>query len=269
MPGGAAISLLDRLQSALAGLGSRITGRSAPAEAAITQASACGGSRGAGLALGLKLAATCLGTLGGAAVGLATGVIPGATVAPGDETPPAAIERRASAAERSSLLAAKRGAGASAAQATSARVAGPRAPGEAGHQRGRPSAAQPARARDTAATARGRRRRPAGGPRHLGRRPRRGGLGAETSRIRGGPQAPAQRRAGGGGRRPRSGDPTEPLRAERGRGRRGGRRLAPPEKANRPTRGAVGGEERVLLLPARYVCRQIPPGRPPLRGGPG
>jgi RNA polymerase sigma factor (sigma-70 family) len=73
-PPAAAVGLLDRVQEALAGLLSRLSGRSAGAEVAISGAAAGAGPRGAGLAVGLKLLAACLGTAGGAAVGLATGV---------------------------------------------------------------------------------------------------------------------------------------------------------------------------------------------------
>ncbi len=72
LPPAAAGSLLDRVQEALAGL----FWRSGTAEVAVSGAAAGAGTRGAGVAIGLKVLAACLGTAGGAAVGLATGVIP-------------------------------------------------------------------------------------------------------------------------------------------------------------------------------------------------
>jgi RNA polymerase sigma factor (sigma-70 family) len=89
-PGAAAVTLLDRVQAALAGLLSRLPGRSETAEVAVSGAAAGTGTRGAGLAIGLKLLAACLGTAGGAAVGLATGVIPATEPAGHQANPPAA-----------------------------------------------------------------------------------------------------------------------------------------------------------------------------------
>ncbi len=141
-PGLAALTLLDRLQAALAGLGYRIAGRSGPAEDAISQVTASGGARGAGLALSLKLLATCLGTVGGAAVGLATGVLPAGNVA-GDETPAAGIERSATAAKRNSFVA-RVGAAQPAVPASFAQAgAGRRDEAEANAEPGPPSAAPP------------------------------------------------------------------------------------------------------------------------------
>ena len=105
-PGVAAATLLDRVQGAFAALLSRLPGRSGPAEVAISQAAAGAGTRGAGLALGLKLLAACLGTAGGAAVGLATGVIPAPTEAPDHAAKAPGIARAARGAE-AALLAAR------------------------------------------------------------------------------------------------------------------------------------------------------------------
>jgi RNA polymerase sigma factor (sigma-70 family) len=72
LPG--ARSLLDRVHEAWAGLSSRLGGGTA--ESALSQAAAGGGSRGAGIAALAKVAALCLGTAGGAAACVATGVLP-------------------------------------------------------------------------------------------------------------------------------------------------------------------------------------------------
>jgi len=66
-------SLLERAHDALAGLGARFGGGS---ESALSQVTASGGTRGAGLAALAKLAAICVGTAGGAAACVATGVVP-------------------------------------------------------------------------------------------------------------------------------------------------------------------------------------------------
>ena len=93
-PGAVGVPLLERLQSALAGSVSRLLGRSEQAELAVSQVAAGAGTRGAGLAVGLKLLAACLGTAGGAAVGLATGVIPAPTAdVPAAGGRPAHLER--------------------------------------------------------------------------------------------------------------------------------------------------------------------------------
>jgi RNA polymerase sigma factor (sigma-70 family) len=92
-PAALAISLLDRLQTALAGFLSRFSGRSGAAEVAVSSAAAGGGARGAGLAVGLKLLVACLGTAGGAAVGLATGVVPAPTEPAGHQSEAPGIAR--------------------------------------------------------------------------------------------------------------------------------------------------------------------------------
>ena len=91
-PAALAISLLDRVQAGLAGLLSRLSGRSGTAEVAVSSAAAGAGTKGAGLAVGLKLLATCLGTAGGAAVGLATGVIPAPIEPAGHQSEPPRVE---------------------------------------------------------------------------------------------------------------------------------------------------------------------------------
>ena len=169
-PGLAALTLLDRLQAALAGLGSRIAGRSGPAEDAISQATACGGARGAGLALSLKLLATCLGTVGGAAVGLATGVLPAGNVA-GDETPAAGIERSAPAAKRDSFAARVGRAGAGRARLVRTGRSRPQGRGRGERRAGPAIRGHSSRdlTRGPASAARAGERRPAGGPRRLER----------------------------------------------------------------------------------------------------
>jgi RNA polymerase sigma factor (sigma-70 family) len=68
-------SLLERAHDLLGGLSSRLDG-SAGADAAISQVAAAGGARGAGMAALAKVMAICVGTAGGAAACVATGVIP-------------------------------------------------------------------------------------------------------------------------------------------------------------------------------------------------
>ena len=241
---------------------------------AISQATACGGSRGAGLVLSLKLVAACLGTAGGAAVGLATGVFPAGTGSPEPGHNSARVERRRSRPqqraagggecsgwrqERPGGFLRPGGAGrrsgqprGHAALGDGRRTGGPAAPGRA-HECG-PSGGPPSR-----------RPRPDGGP-----RPKRGGHGpgSRESRFSGdleavGITSAARGGAGESNRRP----PADLPEQHRPRALTEARRSAeicparaPPENANRPTVGAVGGEERVLLLPARYVCRQFFPG---------
>jgi RNA polymerase sigma factor (sigma-70 family) len=80
-------SLLERAQDALAALGARAGGGSA-GDAALASLPA-GGTRGAGFAALAKVAAVCIGTAGGAAACVATGVVPAPLgLGPGhDETP--------------------------------------------------------------------------------------------------------------------------------------------------------------------------------------
>jgi RNA polymerase sigma factor (sigma-70 family) len=74
-------SLLERAHELLSELGARIPGRAGAAETAMSQIAAGGGSRGAGMAALAKVLAACVGTAGGAAACVATGVVP-ADIAP-------------------------------------------------------------------------------------------------------------------------------------------------------------------------------------------
>jgi len=69
-------SLFDRAHDALAGLAARFGGGGAGSDSALSQVAASGGSRGAGIAALAKVAAICVGTAGGAAACVATGVVP-------------------------------------------------------------------------------------------------------------------------------------------------------------------------------------------------
>lgn len=69
-------SLLDRAQDAVAGLAARFSGGGGTTDSALTQIATAGGTRGAGVAALAKLAAVCVGTVGGAAACVATGVVP-------------------------------------------------------------------------------------------------------------------------------------------------------------------------------------------------
>jgi RNA polymerase sigma factor (sigma-70 family) len=67
-------SLLDRAHDAFAGVASRFGGGGG--EATVTSVATSGGTRSAGLAALAKVAAVCVGTAGGAAACVATGVLP-------------------------------------------------------------------------------------------------------------------------------------------------------------------------------------------------
>ncbi|HEV7615671.1 MAG TPA: sigma-70 family RNA polymerase sigma factor [Solirubrobacterales bacterium] len=67
-------SLLDRAHDAFASLGARFGGGGA--DSTLSQLATSGGSRGAGVAALAKLAAICVGTAGGAAACVASGVVP-------------------------------------------------------------------------------------------------------------------------------------------------------------------------------------------------
>ncbi len=69
-------SLLDRAHDAVAGLAARFGGGGAGSDSALSQVAASGGARGAGMAALAKVAAICVGTAGGAAACVATGVVP-------------------------------------------------------------------------------------------------------------------------------------------------------------------------------------------------
>jgi RNA polymerase sigma factor (sigma-70 family) len=68
--------LLERAQELLVGLHSRLPGGGASDETGVTQIAAAGGARGAGMAALAKALAICVGTVGGAAACVATGVAP-------------------------------------------------------------------------------------------------------------------------------------------------------------------------------------------------
>lgn len=86
-------SLLERAHELAAQLGSRLPGFGG-GDAAMAQAAAAGGSRGAGLAAVAKLVTLCAGAAGGAAACVVTGVVPTPPLEPKHEVP-AAIERPA------------------------------------------------------------------------------------------------------------------------------------------------------------------------------
>lgn len=67
-------SLLDRAHDALAGLAARLGGGAT--DSGVSQVAAAGGTRGAGMAALAKVVALCVGTAGGAAACVATGVVP-------------------------------------------------------------------------------------------------------------------------------------------------------------------------------------------------
>jgi hypothetical protein len=69
-------SLLERAHDALAGLAARFGGGGAGSDSALSQVAASGGARGAGMAVLAKVAAICVGTAGGAAACVVTGVVP-------------------------------------------------------------------------------------------------------------------------------------------------------------------------------------------------
>jgi hypothetical protein len=69
-------SLLDRAHEALSGLASRFNGGGGETDAALSQVAATGGARGAGAAALAKVLAVCVGSAGGAAACVATGVVP-------------------------------------------------------------------------------------------------------------------------------------------------------------------------------------------------
>jgi RNA polymerase sigma factor (sigma-70 family) len=87
-------SLLDRAHDALAGLAARFGAGGGGSDSALSQVAASGGTRGAGLAALAKVAAICVGTAGGAAACVATGVVP-APLSIGDQpTKRVVIERK-------------------------------------------------------------------------------------------------------------------------------------------------------------------------------
>ncbi|MGC1164703.1 MAG: hypothetical protein WA862_01200, partial [Solirubrobacterales bacterium] len=86
-------SLLDRAHDACAGMAARF-GSGAGSDSALSQVAASGGTRGAGMAALAKVAAICVGTAGGAAACVATGVVPPPLDVGERKTKTAAIERK-------------------------------------------------------------------------------------------------------------------------------------------------------------------------------
>ena len=98
LPVAASRSLLERAQEALHGLYSRLPGQGGAADTALSGMAAGGGTHGTGAAALVKVVAACVGTAGGAAACVATGVVPAPLgLGPEQERRPA-IERPAAAA---------------------------------------------------------------------------------------------------------------------------------------------------------------------------
>ena len=85
-------SLLDRVHDAFAGLAARF-GDGGDADSALQQVAASGGARGAGVAALAKVAAICVGTAGGAAACVATGIVPAPLDIGPQHTKTAVLER--------------------------------------------------------------------------------------------------------------------------------------------------------------------------------
>jgi RNA polymerase sigma factor (sigma-70 family) len=88
-------SLLDRAHEAVVGLASRFSGGGGATDSALTQLATAGGTRGAGMAALAKLAAVCVGTVGGAAACVATGVVPAPLEIAADNSSSPRLERTA------------------------------------------------------------------------------------------------------------------------------------------------------------------------------
>jgi RNA polymerase sigma factor (sigma-70 family) len=86
-------SLLDRAHDGFAGLAARFGG-GAGSDPALSQVAASGGARGAGMAALAKIAAICVGTAGGAAACLATGMVPAPLNGGDRQTKTVVIERK-------------------------------------------------------------------------------------------------------------------------------------------------------------------------------
>ncbi|HET7455160.1 MAG TPA: sigma-70 family RNA polymerase sigma factor [Solirubrobacterales bacterium] len=86
-------SLLDRAHDALADLAARFGGRGG--ETATSQLATGGGTGGIGAAALAKAAAVCIGTAGGAAACVATGLVPAPLDLGASQAKPAALERQA------------------------------------------------------------------------------------------------------------------------------------------------------------------------------
>lgn len=88
-------SLLERAHELFAGLHSRLPGQGCAADGAMAQVAASGGTRGAGIAALAKALAICVGTAGGAAACVATGVAPAPIDFGADRAQPPTLERPA------------------------------------------------------------------------------------------------------------------------------------------------------------------------------
>jgi RNA polymerase sigma factor (sigma-70 family) len=86
-------SLFERAHDALAGLAGRFNGGGA-GDSALSQVATGGGARGAGMAALAKAVALCVGTAGGAAVCVATGMVPAAPELGGHQHRAPVLERR-------------------------------------------------------------------------------------------------------------------------------------------------------------------------------
>jgi RNA polymerase sigma factor (sigma-70 family) len=87
-------SLLDRANEAVTGLATRFGGGGGGTDAALSQIATAGGTRGAGMAALAKLAAVCVGTVGGAAACVATGVVPAPLELAADQQRAPRLERQ-------------------------------------------------------------------------------------------------------------------------------------------------------------------------------
>jgi RNA polymerase sigma factor (sigma-70 family) len=98
LPVAASRSLMERAHDAFANLYSRLPGQGGAADSALSGMAAGGGAKGAGMAGLAKVVAACVGTVGGAAACVATGVMPAPLgLVPQHEEKPA-IVRQADAA---------------------------------------------------------------------------------------------------------------------------------------------------------------------------
>ncbi|MEX2105861.1 MAG: sigma-70 family RNA polymerase sigma factor [Solirubrobacterales bacterium] len=87
-------SLLDRVHEAITGIASRFSGAEAT-DSTLSQVVAAGGTRGAGMAALAKAMAICVGTVGGAAACVATGVVPAPLGVGADHAKAPKLERQA------------------------------------------------------------------------------------------------------------------------------------------------------------------------------
>jgi RNA polymerase sigma factor (sigma-70 family) len=97
LPVAASRSLLERAHETLADLYSRLPGQGGAAESALSGVAAGGGTKGAGMAALAKVLAACVGTAGGAAACVATGVVPAPLGLVGEHEDKPAIVRGADA----------------------------------------------------------------------------------------------------------------------------------------------------------------------------